>query len=129
MKTEIASGIVLDWFVAECLGLDVGFVSGRPCHWKDTYVGMDDFMIPKYSSDWSVGGPLVAQFIGEGMDIVRVDPAYVTLPKYRATMDKWHHTNYNNDFLECVMICYVSSKLGYELDVPKQLLEYAYENK
>lgn len=122
MKTNILCGKILDWFVAKCEGLDVGFVSGRPCYWRNTYDGMDDFLIPEYASEWKAGGPVFEKLMAMGMQIVRVDPSYNMTSKYRASMDKWETTIYAIELLECAMLCYVAHELGHEVDVPEEFV-------
>ena len=104
MKTNELTGAALDWAVAKCEGTlhDDGSVS--------------DYFQP--SVDWEQGGAIIES------EIIGLD--------YDAT-DGWQARDFDTQQitatgrtpLEAAMRCYVASKLGDEVEVPEELIDYA----
>jgi hypothetical protein len=104
MKTNELTGAALDWAVAKCEGTlhDDGSVS--------------DYFQP--SVDWEQGGAIIE------CEIIGLD--------YDAT-DGWQARDFDTQQitatgrtpLEAAMRCYVASKLGDEVKVPEELIDYA----
>ena len=118
MKTSELTGAALDWAVAKCEGLlafgwedDMGLL-------KITFsTGETEYFIP--TMKWEQGGPIIEREID-------------VLERYRLNINTiaWDATAQGNDQctatgptpLIAAMRCYVASKLGDEVDVPKELL-------
>jgi hypothetical protein len=94
MKTSELTGPALDWAVAKAIG-----------EYKPVAV-------PHYSTDWSQGGPIIErekitiEWTGENW------MGYI-----------WHDAEYFGPTpLIAAMRCYVASKLGDEIELPKDFL-------
>lgn len=121
IKVSEATGPVLDWMVAKCLG--VNFVHGDYEYSTTTNKvwargGPQEC---RYSTDWSQGGPII-----EGKHI---DLYYSTSNKHWAAAI-WHdipgggqldHKVYGPTPLIAAMRCFVASKLSDEVKVPEEL--------
>lgn len=134
MKTSELIGNPLAWAVAKCEGLRVeldhqytedhkfnGWWQCGPNHWQP---------LCKYSTDWSKGGPIIER------EQIGLDPTYCDgkLDGWRAAghdleydengdyIDGSDHMQYGPTPLIAAMRCYVASKLGDEVDIPKELL-------
>jgi hypothetical protein len=105
MKTSELTGPALDWAVAKCDG--VYFENLRE---------FEDYAL-NYCTDWEHGGPIIEREIAK---IERFSDAL------------WEATAYTKNAQDIVqdgptplvaaMRCYVASKLGDEVDVPRELL-------
>ena len=113
MKTNELTGAALDWAVAKCepddtLALYFDEGTGEPLCRDD----WEDNQEYKPSTDWSQGGPIIErERIGirdDGGDGWAAD-------------DYIHATMHGDTPLIAAMRCYVASKLGDEIDVPKEL--------
>ena len=74
--------------------------------------------LPKYSTDWSKGGPIIER------ERVGVEPYVNRLGKWRAmftTRTKQELRYYGPTPLIAAMRCYVASKLGDEVEIPEEL--------
>lgn len=99
MKTSELTGAALDWAVAKCVGA----------------VGAED-RLPWYcpSTDWAQGGPIIER---EKIELV---------PKgdgWDALYSDQHIPNEGPTPLIAAMRCYLASKLGDDIDLPKELTE------
>ena len=104
IATSNLTGAALDWAVAKCEGvingddLDIGFV-------------LESGYTP--STDWAQGGPIIERerselvFNGQGWD---------------ALQEGQHIPHEGATPLIAAMRCYVASKLGDEVEIPKELL-------
>ena len=109
MKTSELTGTALDWAVAKCEGwpLDIWFD-------EDQLPMVRDDEVPEYkpSTDWSQGGPII-----EREELSRLS-CY--------NHNEWGCLN-GDIFCEgptpliAAMRCYVTSKLGDEIEVPEEL--------
>ena len=118
MKTKTADliGPALDWAVAKCEGKIYGY--------KHQLVDDCRDVIPYTpSSDWSQGGPIIER---EELGLKRNAPCsqgreWEASPSITAkgAGGKW---GYGPTPLIAAMRCFVSSKLGDEIDVPEELL-------
>jgi hypothetical protein len=109
MKTSELSGPALDWAVAKCEGwpLDIWFD-------EDQLPMVRDDEVPEYkpSTDWSQGGPIIER-------------------EELSSLKCYNHNEWecNNGDIFCegptpliaAMRCYVTSKLGDEIEVPEEL--------
>jgi len=102
VKTSELTGAALDWVVAKAEGNEVSIRNG--CLWIPTEC---------YSTDWSQGGPIIErEKIGVG---------------YAPDIPDWVAVDMNSNYymgptpLIAAMRCYVTSKLGNEVELPKEL--------
>ena len=103
MKTSELTGAALDWAVAICEH-NVG--------WEPE--GEDrDF----YSTDWAQGGPIIER---EGFCIQPFSGGWECFVAHRLFEDDHHHSNGPTPLI-AAMRCYVASKLGDDVDLPKEL--------
>ena len=124
VKVSEATGSVLDWMVAKCMGFSYEAYESSRKKWKDGTYRPAHWMP---STDWAQGGPIIE----------------------REQIAAWFHTDYgcwcaagidwmnadvlSDTFMEmpdasrgptpliAAMRCYVSSKLGDEVEVPDGL--------
>ena len=103
MKTSELTGVALDWAVANAL-----YGHTRPTH------------MYKYSTDWAKGGPIIER---EGIDTVVV-PCILDVPKRWAAEyivnDKYFRMEGPTPLI-AAMRCFVSSKLGDDVEIPEEL--------
>lgn len=122
LKTTELQRSALDWAVAKCEFNEPHY---EPDDWL-VYVterdSDDDGWIFKPSTDWSQGGPIIER---EWLDVT-------PWPNESDEDMRWQCKQH--DSIDCVafgptpliaaMRCYVASKLGDEVDVPDELMEY-----
>ena len=101
MKTSELTGAALDWAVAKAIG-----------EYKPVPV-------PNYSTNWAQGGPIIER---EGVSLIRQTPDR-WVSEYSNGCDRFDHARSHGPTpLSAAMRCYVASKLGDDIDVPKELL-------
>ena len=116
MKTSELTGAALDWAVAKCepddtLAIYFDESTGEPlCH--DDWPNNQEY---KPSTDWAQGGPIIER---EEIDVQSVGERYWRCKKSNGT----HISGHGPAPLIAAMRCYVASKLGEEVDVPKELV-------
>ena len=107
MNTSELTGEALDLAVAQCEGHDVD----DPIWWAD--FGNESC----YSTDWAQGGPIIER------EKISVSPEYLPgsgwVADTRNISEKTHQ--YGPTALIAAMRCYVASKLGDKVDIPKEL--------
>jgi len=107
MKTNRLTGAALDWAVAKCEGPRVNAYGNE----------VKEFL--QYSRDWAQGGPIIEreklciEIESDGVWLSWSSQNYDDEPRYMVSGDT---------ALRAAMRCYVASKLGDEVDVPKELL-------
>jgi hypothetical protein len=109
MKTAELTGAALDWAVAKCEGVGLGprgfvvyYYEGEPAMWQP-------------STDWAQGGPIIERW--------EIDTNKSGLHKWRAktiSLGRLYDATGQTP-LEAAMRCYVASKLGDTVDIPKEL--------
>ena len=116
MKTSDLTGAALDWAVAKCEGHDAHHyggivrttmrgVFGPECH---------------YSTDWAQGGPIIER---EGLQLWKGGSWNAA---YGNSINPPDDEIFSGETpLVAAMRCYVASKLGYEIEIPAELLEVA----
>ena len=122
MRTAELTGAALDWAVAKCEGNDQ-FAQYTP-HLRVYHQRTDS--LSSYtvtfcpSTDWTRGGPLIER---ECIDIMFEGPEWYAYIRYEAA-DGYNRTlQYDGPTpLIAAMRCYVASKLGEEVEIPKELL-------
>ena len=114
VKTHELSGEALDYAVAMC-----EFAS--PDYEPDdllvyvTVGSLEDEWVFSPSADWSIAGPIIEK------EMITVGPA-----KHAGFMAwAWPKENgiWGDTALEAAMRCYVSTKLGLEIDIPEELAQ------
>ena len=114
MKTSEMQGVALDWVVAKAGMEDFWFVAG-----EFFISGEDDPYHP--STNWAQGGPIIA---GEEciatLERLNGGDWRVQAP-YDAVQDKPGDYYYGPTPLIAAMRCFVSSKLGDEVEIPEEL--------
>ena len=118
MKTAELTGAALDWVVAKCEGQTVRIDASIPSHLILVLPGEESMVDDFYtgyspSTNWAQGGPIIFR---ERIDITFMDGDEV---------EAWHVSGaYGHDQLPLIaaMRCYVASKLGDEVEIPKELI-------
>lgn len=135
MKTSELTGVALDWAVAKCEGLSLYKDAVLDGIQMDGWYVAGYYMDPnawirlgrlRYSADWAQGGPIIERELidvqakfNSGSDIVPKGKWY------------WQASTVNEDDIAywfdgptpliAAMRCYVASKLGDDVDIPKEL--------
>jgi hypothetical protein len=113
MKTSELTGAALDWAVARCEGFtdyDPDTETMMPPRKGYGRVNFDEY---SYSTDWAQGGPIIER---EGMTLS------CGLNKSYAMKSVGYLVHeYGDTPLIAAMRCYVASKLGDDIDIPKEL--------
>lgn len=120
MKTSELTGAALDWAVAKALGYtlyEFDSVDGKV--FRKTPDGFTaDFRIEDnfFSDDWGLGGPII--------EMEKIGSLHEARGVWSAS-PKWDDPSkvfYGKTKLIAAMRCFVASKLGDEVEVPKELL-------
>lgn len=98
MKTAELSDAALDWAVTKCEGFDVDTDGGTWGLWG-------------WATKWEQGGPII-----ERENICLWTEGYNWEAKQYGACEQWGDTP-----LIAAMRCYVASKLGDDIDIPKEL--------
>ena len=120
MKTNELTGAALDWAVAKCEGIEINIDNLYDPPTKAGAVlryGQDDGDVECFfepSTDWSQGGPIIER---ERLDIYGYDG------ENWCANDNLRATQYGPTPLIAAMRCYVASKLGDEVEIPKEIEE------
>ena len=115
MKASELTGAALDYMVAKCEGFEP-FTDG--ISWIIDHAGTYQ-QLPRYSTDWTQGGPLIER---EGINLRlqagtdKQPVAFVWVNHQPA------HRQHGSTPLIAAMRCYVASKMGDEVEVPEELL-------
>ena len=123
MKTSELKGAALDWAVAECEGWEIVpnthrfneelimFKKGEECQW---FVDYDP------STDWAQGGPIIER--------ERIAVEFVRRDEVDSALVVWSANKYGTGYDEqgptpliAAMRCYVTSRLGDEVEIPEEL--------
>jgi hypothetical protein len=118
MKTSELSGAALNWAVAKCEG----------ANWEDgLLVWYGEESVKRqcrpnaYSTDWLQGGPIIER---EGIVVdIRKEYGWIAAREFWYLEDKADHDlcSTGETYLIAAMRCYVASKLGDEIEAPKEL--------
>jgi hypothetical protein len=122
MRTADLTGIALDWAVAKALSLDVFIPAWADKPWLQLR-GAKDTFCPNFSGDWSEGGPIIER---EHISLsINMDGDWHATQWVGRLVSERHAVTYPklSKPLIAAMRCYVASKLGDEVDVPKELIE------
>ena len=113
MKTSELTGAALDWAAAKAEGLTY-WDDDRLCFANEPHG--EDF---EPSTDWAQGGPIIEREI-DAIYRTRISTGVVTWEA--VAQGDSECMGYGETPLIAAMRCYVASKLGDEVDVPKELL-------
>ena len=111
MKTSELTGAALDWAVAKCVGGNIRTENGVFLNQGDGY----EYFTP--STNWSQAGPIIER---EKMAIMLCESDGDWLADLSGT-DKVFTASGPTPLI-AAMRCYVVSKLGDEVEVPKELI-------
>ena len=107
MKTSELQGAALDYAVAKCVGVEFTY-EDHPAH---------ELICFKYSTDWSQGGPIIAQ---TSIEICHLDNG-----EWRAQLNAKgcgpYCRHYGPTPLIAAMRCYAASMLGEEINISNEV--------
>jgi hypothetical protein len=104
MKTSELTGVALDWAVAKCEGA----TNSVTTWWFDWHP----------STNWAQGGPIIErEKIG-----VKYTGAAMEFVAWKRGEPSIEHDKYGPTPLIAAMRCFVASRLGDEVDIPKELV-------
>jgi hypothetical protein len=106
IKTMELTGVALDWAVAKC--------EGRSEKGMAKILAGTNLIPAEYSTNWEQGGPIIER---EGVDLD--SPVDLKLDEWMATSKGFYL--FGPTPLIAAMRCYVASKLGDEVEIPKEL--------
>lgn len=127
MKTNELTGVALDWAVAKCEGWDMN----TPLKVKDLLISRTTHWRFNYSSRWESGGRIIErEKLGVWWAHHVVDDEgneygnhwYSETGLTDENADERHVCMTGTTPLIAAMRCYVASKLGDEVELPKELL-------
>jgi hypothetical protein len=107
MKTSELTGAVLDWAVAKCEGVALLDPHGNKWELCWTLLGDDSGEYYAPSTDWAIGGAIIER------ELIAIHG------DWRATLGEGTYEGPTP--LIAAMRCYVASKLGDEVEIPKEL--------
>jgi hypothetical protein len=118
MKTSELTGRALDWAVAKCEGVELysGPRDNNPAY-KANWVRRKHGGLYQPSTDWAQGGPIIER---EGISVDRMGGAW-TADISDSVGGYIEHTESGPTPLIAAMRCYVASKLGDEVEIPREL--------
>lgn len=113
IKTSELQGAALDWAVSQALGVD--WSQNGELNPVNVFLGQRIHGGASYSSKWEQGGPIIER------------EKICTAPdgdgsEWRGISFDGKTDGYGPTPLIAAMRCYVASKMGDEVDVPKELL-------
>ena len=117
-----ATNVQIDWLVAKCEGFDaLAYEIKRKAQNRSSWEAA-----PRWapSTDWSQGGPIIGQMFAQGLRLHTAE--YVTGVHNKnlivASLDNPNGFYYGPTPLIAAMRCYIASKFGNEIDIPKELV-------
>jgi hypothetical protein len=120
MKTSELKGAALDWAVAKCVYPDLVWGSSIGVHHASHQIVIPHLPEPKCywnpSTDWAQGGPIIER--------EKIGSLHEARGVWSAST-KWDDPDrvfYGKTKLIAAMRCFLASKLGDDIDVPKELL-------
>jgi hypothetical protein len=122
MKTAELTGAALDWTVAKCEGYEIVSMKGSKATFLDRRDdgALNDMEI-SYSTDWAQGGPIIERE-KITIDYDHEGPTLLWEAKHFAFDGAVLQREYGPTPLIAAMRCYVASKMGDEVEIPKELL-------
>lgn len=117
MKTSELIDEKLDWAVAKCWDVEVEYINDGITRCLLKVAPFTGIYAP--STDWSQGGPIIKR---EEITVCWQGATWVG-SKFNIRVDgEYEFQNSGPTPLIAAMRCYVASKLGDEVDIPKELL-------
>lgn len=126
VKTTELAGAALDWAVSKCEG--VNGETFRLYYEPQEQSDFDEHGFPEfhYSTIWSQGGPIIER---EGIELL-CNVSAIEASRFKEAHADWFACNkhakqahyHGTTPLIAAMRCYVTSKIGDEVNVPKELL-------
>lgn len=128
MKVSELEGNLLDYWVARALGCEPYYPAGHPEHMEHLRVGSHNSRtLPKYSTDWAQGGPIIERYRiglydGAIWDKPIADGGVAPIPMWRSAVNG--SPNYGSSFddesegpapLIAAMRAFVASVYGEEV--------------
>jgi hypothetical protein len=114
MKTSELTGAQLDWAVAKCEGINLHHAIQPHGYLEILFNEANGGDVFTPSNDWAQGGPLIDR------ENITWDGQAATLCRHvKGKYPKW--SEYGPTPLIAAMRCYVASKLGDTIDIPKEL--------
>ena len=110
IRTAELTGAALDWAVAKCEGY-----SKDTAHFAEFAVRQRMYGVHLWSSSWQLAGPIIEH---KGINLNKEGAIWWA---HRAQAP--HHNHEAATPLIAAMRCYVASKLGDEVETPKELNE------
>jgi hypothetical protein len=118
VKTRELTGDALDWAV--CIALGKRF-TGHPWDPVNLFRSAKFGGLHKYSTHWAQGGPIIER---EGITVVHFGDDWVDKWKARKGDGHWQGEAVGGQTpLIAAMRCFVTSKLGEEVDIPEEFIE------
>jgi hypothetical protein len=120
VNVQEVDGQILDWLVAKALGKRVGTCMGKPCYFEETWESSnEDFRVPQYSTDPTESYPIIEKegiqsnvFRNEKLEVIGwqcyIESGYLPIGD-------------GPTVLIAAMRCFVAGKLGYEVEIPKEM--------
>lgn len=112
IQTSELTGAALDWAVAKCEGISWAERTNNPMFFK-----WEHGQIPHFSTEWAQGGPIIDREDIELCDATGHHESAKHMGVWRNNVFGFGQTK-----LIAAMRCYVTSKLGDEVEVPEELL-------
>lgn len=134
VKVSELTDAALDWAVAKCEGFTLEYEADRRDYWINRTNHAAQFFPPfgylmdvfYPSTDWSQGGPIIEREMIQLTPKCMVNPLHGWVAAYRSFDEDDDvyalHRMRGKTALIAAMRCYVASKLGDEVNVPKELL-------
>ena len=123
MRTSELTGVALDWAVAKCEGGDRLWHDTIATHWM-TLNGKDIALSKGWSqsftpsTNWAQGGPIIER---EGINLFQRKGAAAKEGKAWLAYDNNNPEMAGPTPLIAAMRCYIASKLGDTVEIPKEL--------
>jgi len=120
MRTSELIGTPLDWAVAKCEGwtyrydFKYGHMYFPPKLYEEETIRWEPSPL-NYSSSWSYGGPIIER------ELICIGPQAKHISGFMAFGYLGTHMQTGPTPLVAAMRCYVASKLGEEVEIPKEL--------
>ena len=124
MRTSELTGAALDWAVAKCEGGTNLRYDTVACWWftldgEDRVLSRGWSVVQNFapSADWAQGGPIIER---ENLDVCIHIPTHQWCSATQSSADRFAR-GYGPTPLIAAMRCYVASKLGDEIGIPRGL--------
>jgi hypothetical protein len=119
IRTSELKDAFLDWAVGKCEGATDEWHTDKPFFWDGVPCVRDAGHDVRYSpsTDWAQGGPIIER---EKIDTFNQNNGYTGAIKMPTKNDPHPTPYFGTTTLIAAMRCYVSSKLGDEVEIPEE---------